>query len=229
MLDKRVTTTAEALAGLEDGASIMISGFGGAGTPVALIQALAAHPARQLTLIANSLRYVESYAPNIFVDRRVVTGITSSARASGRETAAFERQWLDGDLSIELVPQGTFVERIRAGGAGIAGFYTPTGAGTKLGEGKEVREFDGKPHLLERALTADFAFIRAFQADRWGNIGFRGSQANFGPAMASAARVAVVEVEQLTEEPLPPHSIGIPGIFVQRVIQLPDPRDDRES
>ena len=218
-----------ALAGLVDGASVMINGFGGAGTPISLIKGLAACGAGDLTLIANSLRYVEAYAPEMFVHRRVRQAITTAARAPGRDTANFERQWLDGDLAIEVVPQGTFVERMRAGGAGIAAFFTPTAAGTALAEGKEMREFDGKPYILEHALKADFALLRASRADRWGNLSLRGTQGNFGPSMAMAARTTVVEVDELVDEPIPPAEVGLPGIFVQRVIVLPDLRDGRQS
>jgi 3-oxoacid CoA-transferase A subunit len=129
-----------------------------------------------------------------------------------------------GTLELELVPQGTFAERMRAGGAGIPAFYTPTGFGTKLTEGKESREFDGRQCVLETALTADFALMRADVADRWGNVSFRGTQSNFGPAMAMASRIAVVEVERISDEPLPSNAIDIPGIFTQRIIAVADER-----
>ena len=124
-----------------------------------------------------------------------------------------------------MVPQGTFAERIRAGGAGLPAFYTPTGAGTPLGEGKEVRDFGGQPCVLETALRADLAIMRAHTADRFGNISFRGTQANFGPAMASAATIAAVEVDHICDEPLDPHAIDIPGIYVQRVVAIADARE----
>ena len=227
MIDKRVYSVQQALEGMVNGSSVMISGFGGAGTPVSLIQALDACGARELTIMANSLRYIEAYAPQMFVDCRIRKAVASAARARGRDTANFEQQWLDGNLEIELVPQGTFVERLRAGGAGIAGFYTPTGVGTDLAEGKEIREFDGQPFVLERALTADFALLRASRADRWGNLRFHGTQENFGSSMAMAGRVAVAEVEEIVDQPLSPAQISLPGIFVQRVIELPDGRDGR--
>ena len=187
MIDKRITKVEEALAGIANGATVMVSGFGGAGLPVVLIQALEATPARDLSLILNSLRFVETYAPSLFTDR-------------------------------------TFAERVRAGGAGIPAFYTPTGVGTKLTEGKEVRDFDGRPCVLEPALTADYAIMRATVADRWGNISFVGTQSNFGPAMAMAAKVTVVEVDEVRDEPLNPRVVDIPGIFTQRVIAVPDAR-----
>jgi len=222
MIDKRVKTVEEALDGLGDGASIMVSGFGGAGVPFALIRALENMSAKDLTLILNGVRFVDGFAPRIFGNRRVRKVICSAARSRGKETSNYERQWLDGDLEIEMVPQGTFAERMRAGGAGIPAFFTPTGAGTDLAAGKEVREFGGRPCVLEPAITADFALIRAMRADRWGNVRFRGAQANFGPAMAMGARVTVVETGNATDEPIAPDDIHIPGIYVNRVIELED-------
>lgn len=222
MIDKRIETVETALDGLGDGASIMVGGFGGAGVPFALVRALENTPARDLTLILNGARFVDGFAPRIFNEQRVSRVICSAARSRGPETSNYERQWLDGELEIEMVPQGTFAERIRAGGAGVPAFFTPTGAGTKLAEGKEVREFNGRPCLLETALTADFALVRAARADRWGNARFRGAQGNFGLAMAMAARTTVVETGNATEAPIDPGDVHIPGIFVDRVIQLED-------
>lgn len=224
MIDKRITKIEEALEGLSDGASVMISGFGGAGLPVVLIRALEAAPAGNLTLVLNSLRFVETYAPRLFEEKRVRKAISSAARGRGREPSTYERQLEAGELELELVPQGSFAERMRAGGAGIPAFYTPTGVGTKLTEGKETRTFDGRECVLETAIKADFALMRATAADRWGNVSFRGTQSNFGPAMAMASRVAVVEVDEISEDPLPLQAIDIPGIFVQRVIAVPDER-----
>lgn len=224
MIDKRIDTLVQALDGLNDGASVMISGFGGAGLPVNLIKALDATSACDLTLVLNSPRFIDTYAPALFSDRRVAKVIVSAARARGREPALFERQIADGALELELVPQGTLAERLRAGGAGIPAFYTPTGVGTTLIAGKEVREFGGVSCVLETALKADFALMRADVADRWGNIAFRGLQANFAPAMASAARVTVVEVETIQAEPLDPSAVDVAGIYIDRVIALPDAR-----
>jgi 3-oxoadipate CoA-transferase alpha subunit len=224
MIDKRVETTEEAMAGIADGASIMINGFGGAGLPVVLIKALEAVPVGDLTLILNSLRFIETYAPRLFSEQRVSKAVSSAARGRGRESSEYERQLEQGLLELELVPQGTFAERMRAGGAGIPAFYTPTGAGTKLTEGKEVRDFDGRPCVLETAIRADFSLMRGSAADRWGNVSFRGTQSNFGPAMAMAADIAVVEVDEISEEPLPVNSIDIPGIFIQRILAVPDER-----
>lgn len=224
MIDKRVATTDAALAGLADGASLMLSGFGGAGFPVALVRAVERLGVRDLTLIMNTLRFVESYAPLLFTERRVRRAVCSAARGRGEEPSSFERQLFAGELEIELVPQGTFSERVRAGGAGIPAFYTQAGIGTPLAEGRETRDFDGRTYLLETALSADFALMRGHRADRWGNIAFRGSQMNFGYAMAAASEIAVVEVDRIEDEPLPPEAIDIPGIYVQRVVVLPDER-----
>ncbi len=224
MIDKRIATIDTAMDGITDGASVMISGFGGAGLPVVLIQALEAAPVGGLTLILNSLRFIETYAPRLITDRRVRKAIASAARGRGKEPSEYELQLEQGQLELELSPQGSLAERLRAGGAGIPAFFTPTGAGTKLTEGKESRDFDGRECVLETALTADFALMRAAVADRWGNIAFRGTQSNFGPAMAMASRIAVVEVDTVTNEPLPSDAIDIPGIFIQRVIAVPDGR-----
>lgn len=224
MIDKRVDSTEAALAGLADGARIMVSGFGGAGLPVALVKAVEASGVGGLTLILNSLRFVETYAPRLFEERRVARAICSAARGRGAEPSRYETQYFGGELELELVPQGTFSERMRAGGAGIPAFFTPTGVDTSLAEGKEMREFEGRPCVLETAIRADFALLRADRADRWGNISFRGTQGNFAPAMAMAATTAVAEVSRIEDEPLPPNAIDIPGIYVQRVIQLADER-----
>ena len=222
MIDKRVETIEAALDGLGDGASILVNGFGGTGVPFALIAALEAMPARDLTLILNGIRFVDGFAPRIFGDGRVVRVICSAARSRGPDTSTYERQWLDGKLEIEMVPQGTFAERIRAGGAGVPAFYTPTGVGTELTTGKEVREFDGRPCVLEHAITADFALLRADRADRWGNVRFRGAQGNFGLAMAMAGRVTVVETGNASDAPIAPDSIHVPGIYVDRVLEHED-------
>ncbi len=221
MIDKRVSGVAAALEDLESGARVMVNGFGGAGLPIALVKGLGAGGAGGLTIIANTLRMIESHAPELFAAHRVTGAIASAARSRGEGTAIFEQQIFDGALACELVPQGSFVERIRAGGAGIPAFYTPTGVGTELAEGREVREFDGRPCVLETAIRADFALLRADRADRWGNVACAGSQLNFAHAMASAATVTVVEVHEISAEPLPPHGIDIPGIFVQRIVEIP--------
>jgi len=222
MIDKRVTSVEAALDGLDDGASILVSGFGGAGVPFALLKALEEKGVRDITLVINGIRYVEGFCPKIFGDRRVRKVICSAARSRGPNTSNYERQWLDGELEIEMVPQGTFAERVRAGGAGIPAFYTPTGVGTQLTEGKEIREFSGRLCAMEHAITGDFAFIRAMRADKWGNVRFRGTQGNFGLAMAMAAKTTVVETGSATDAPIGADDVHIPGIFVHRVIELED-------
>ena len=224
MIDKRVDSLEAALAGLDSGMRLMISGFGGAGFPTALVRALEASAIGDIQLISNTLRIIQDHAPGLFAPGRIRDVVCSSARSRGSETSDFEKRLLSGDLPIELVPQGTFAERLRAGGAGIPAFYTPTGVGTKLTEGKEVRNFDGRDYVMERGITADFALLRGHRADRWGNVIFEGTQANFGPAMAAAAKLTVVEVERIEEEPLVPASVHIPGILVQRIIQAPELR-----
>jgi 3-oxoacid CoA-transferase A subunit len=224
MIDKRVDSVEAALAGLQSGMRLMISGFGGAGFPAALVKALAAGEVRDIRLVSNTLRIIQDHAPGLFAPGRIRDVICSSARSRGSATSDFEALLLAGKLPIELVPQGTFAERLRAGGAGIPAFYTPTGVGTRLTEGKEEREFDGRAYVLEHAITADFALLRGHRADRWGNVVFKGTQANFGPAMAAASRIAVVEVDSVQDEPLDPHGIHLPGIHVQRVVEAADAR-----
>lgn len=224
MIDKRVDSLTAALAGLDSGMRLMISGFGGAGFPAALVKALAASDIQDIRLVSNTLRIIQDHAPGLFAPGRIRDVICSSARSRGPDTSDFEKRLLAGDLPIELVPQGTFAERLRAGGAGIPAFYTPTGVGTRLTDGREEREFDGRAYVMERAITADFALIRGHRADRWGNVSFKGTMANFGPAMAAAATITVVEVETAQDEPLDPHGIHIPGIHVQRVVEAADAR-----
>ena len=224
MIDKRVETVEQALDGLVDGCSVMVNGFGGAGVPVALIRAIEAKGVRDLTLILNTIRFVDGFAPKMFAERRVRKVVTTAARSRSKEPSNYELQLERGELEIELTPQGTLAERMRAGGAGIPAFYTATGFGTKVAEGKEVRVFDGRPYLMETGLTADFAILRARHVDRWGNIIFHGSEGNFGLAMAMASKIAVVETGTVSDDPLPPTRVHVPGIFVQRVVELPDGR-----
>lgn len=221
MIDKRVADAAAALVGLDDGASIMIGGFGGSGFPAELLRAVEAKGVRGLTVIMNSLRFIEMHAPQLFEDKRIVRAVCSAARGRQARPSPYERQWHEGLLEIEMVPQGTFSERVRAGGAGIPAFFTPTGAGTPLALGKETRRFGERDHLLETALTADFCIMRAHRADRLGNISYRGTQSNFSTSMAAAAGTTIVEVNEAPDGPMPPEAVGTPGIYVDRVIQLP--------
>ncbi|MDP7548961.1 MAG: 3-oxoacid CoA-transferase subunit A [Alphaproteobacteria bacterium] len=221
MIDKMVGDLDAAMAGIGAGASIMISGFGNAGIPVTLLRALGAMVLSGLTLIVNAARRIDQCEALLFGEGRVEHVVTTAFRGPDAAPASFEGQWKRGELTLEILPQGTFAERIRAGGAGIPAFYSPTAVGTNLAEGREQRDFNGRTYVLEEALTADFALLRAQKADRYGNLYFRGTQANFGPAMATAARTTIVEVEEISETSLPPEDIHLPGIYVQRVLQAP--------
>jgi len=217
-VNKVVASAADAVADIPDGATIMVGGFGNSGVPDALAFALAKQGARQLTLISNGTGEGESGVVELIRNRQV-RKVVVSFPAPGT-SPDFEAQYLAGDIELELVPQGTLIERIRAGGAGIPAFYTPTGAGTPLAEGKEQRDFDGRPHLLERALRADFALIRGHAADGWGNVVYRKTARNFNPMMATAATVTIVEVNDVVPAgSLDPESIVTPGVFVQRVVR----------
>src|SRR5262249_43673192 len=187
-IDKRVASAAEALADVADGATVFISGFGGAGFPNVLIRALRDRGPRNLTLVVNSATHRYSLTHELIEAGLVRKVICTAARGQGSGPSPFERLWMEGAIELECVPQGTFAERIRAGGAGIPAFYTPVGVGTDLARGKEVRSFGGRDHLLEQAITGDLALVRADTADRYGNLAFRYAQMNFGPAMAMAAR-----------------------------------------
>ena len=219
MIDKRVDDLDAALAGIAVGATIMISGFGNAGIPANLLRGLGSMGLSGLTVILNAVRRLEESNPVFFADEQVDHVITTAFRGPGQETAAFEQQWRDGKLTFEIVPQGTFAERIRAGGAGVPAFYTPTAAGTPLAEGREQRDFNGQACVLETALTADVALLRAQKADRYGNLFFHGTQSNFGTAMATAARLTIAEVEEISAKTLPPEQVHLPGIYVQRILQ----------
>jgi len=199
-----------------DGATIMVGGFGLCGTPENLIEAVRRKGVKHLTAISNNAgvegRGVGRWLENHQIKRIIGTYIG--------ENKLYEELVLKGELQAELIPQGTFSECIRAGGAGIPAFFTPTGAGTVIAEGKEAREFEGRPYLLERALKADFAFVKAWKGDRWGNLIYRKTARNFNPLMATAAKVTIAEVEEIVElGELDPDSIITPSIYVQRLIQ----------
>ncbi len=214
-MDKVVHSAAEAVADIGDGAVIMAGGFGLCGIPEHLIAALADKGPRQLTFISNNAG-VDDFGLGILLQKGQIKKMISSYVGENKE---FERQYLSGELQVELTPQGTLAERIRAGGAGIPAFYTPTGVGTPIAEGKETRDFDGRTYLLERALTADFAIVKAWKADRQGNLVFKATARNFNPMMAMAGRITIAEVEELVEPgQLEPDQVHTPGIFVQRVL-----------
>jgi len=215
-MDKTVASADEAIADLPDGATLMAGGFGLCGIPENLIQAIFRRGTRGLTVISNNCG-IDSKGLGILLANGQVKKIIASYVG---ENKTFERLYLDGKLEVELTPQGTLAERIRAGGAGIPGFFTATGYGTKVAEGKETREFDGRMYVLERALTADFAIVKAQKGDRFGNLVYRKTTRNFNPMMASAGRTTIAEVETLVEPgQLDPDQIHTPGIFVQRIIK----------
>ena len=222
MIDKIVKTIDAAVAGIKDGATIMVSGFGEAGAPSLLMEAIINQGAKDLTAISNNAG--ESYhgLAKLIAEKRVTKVICSFPTAAKR--AVVKDLYAVGALELEIVPQGTLSERIRASGAGIGGFYTPTSFGTKLAEGKETRKFNDKDYVLEYPLHADFAFIKAKQADRWGNLTYDKSARNFGPSMAMAGKITVVQVDEILElGDLDPEAIITPGIFVDRVIKLDVP------
>jgi 3-oxoacid CoA-transferase A subunit len=217
-IDKRAGTAAEALAGVADGATVFISGFGGAGFPNVLIRALRDRGPKQLTLVVNSATHRYSMTHELIEAGLVCKVICTAARGHSKEPSPFERQWMEGKIELECVPQGTFTERIRAGGAGIPAFYTPVGVGTELAQGKEVRSFGGREFVLEEAIKGDLALVRADIADRYGNLTFRYAQMNFGPVMATAAACVVAEVRAV--ESIPHERVQLPGLYVDRVVTV---------
>src|SRR6476646_3552110 len=217
-IDKRVADAAEALTDVSDGATVFISGFGGAGFPNVLIRALRDRRPKGLTLVVNSATHRYSYTHELIEAGLVRKVVCTAARGHSKEPSAFERLWMDGKIELECVPQGTFTERIRAGGAGIPAFYTPVGFGTELTAAKEVRRFGDRDFVLEHAITGDLALVRADTADRTGNLVFNYAQMNFGPVMATAARLAVAEVRTVTDDLLPRERIQLPGVYIDRVV-----------
>jgi 3-oxoacid CoA-transferase len=219
-INKIVVSPTEAVADIPDGATIVTSGFGlNHGFAASLIVALRAQGASRLCIIANSLGAGPFRVQSLIENHQVSRLIVAFTTRAGAVMQAAEQQIQAGEIEVELVPQGTLVERLRAGGAGIAGVYTRTGVGTAIAEGKEVREFDGVPHLLELALTADYAFIRAWRADHFGNLQFRGVGRNFNPSFAKGARIVIAEVDEIVQGEIDPEQVGLPGIFVDRVIE----------
>src|ERR1700674_1740985 len=220
-IDKRVSSGAEALADVpQDGATVLISGFGGAGFPNVLIHALRERAPKNLTLVVNSATHRHSLTHELIEAGLVRRVICSAARGHTKELTAFEKLWVEDKIELTLLPQGTMTECIRAGGAGIAAFYTPVGFGTELTRGKEVRKFGDRDYVLEEAITGDVALVRADTADRYGNLTFRYAQANFGPVMATAAKLAVAEVRVVAPEPIPHDRVQLPGIYVDRIVAV---------
>jgi 3-oxoacid CoA-transferase subunit A len=215
-VNKVLPSAAAAAALVPDGATILMGGFGLCGIPENLIKALHARGTRGLTVISNNAG-VDDFGIGVLLKSRQVRKMISTYVGENKE---FERQFLTGEIEVELVPQGTFSERIRAGGAGIGGFFTPTAYGTIVAEGKETRVIDGKPYVLEQPLRADFAFVRAWKGDRVGNLLYRRTARNFNPVMATAATVTIAEVEQLVEPGgIDPDHVVTPGIFVKHVVR----------
>src|SRR5215207_4231741 len=209
-IDKRISSTSDAVKDIKDGSIVMISGFGGAGFPNTLIKALRDRAPKELTLIVNSATHSLSFTHELIDAGMVRKVVCSAARGRDKGLSPFEQLWKDGKIELVCLPQGTLAEAIRAGGAGIPAFFTPVGVATDLTKGKEVRVFDGREHVLEPALTADLAIIRADTSDRYGNLTFRYAQANFGPAMATAAKLAVAEVRAFEDEPVPHDRVQLP-------------------
>ena len=215
-MNKVKTSADEVVADIPDGAVLMSGGFGLCGNPENLIEALHRKGVKNLTIISNNCG-TDDYGLGILLKNKQVKKMVSSYVGENKE---FERQFLSKELEVELNPQGTLAERIRAGGCGIGGFFTPTGAGTLLTEGKETRMIDGRLHVLETPLKADFAIVRAWKADRWGNLVFRKTARNFSPMMCMAAKVTIVEAEHIVEPgELEGDLIHVPSIFVHRIIQ----------
>ena len=216
MINKVVSNVQEALDGVKDGMTLMLGGFGLCGIPENSIAELVKKGTKDLTCISNNAG-VDDFGLGLLLQEKQIKKMISSYVGENDE---FERQMLSGELEVDLIPQGSLAERCRAGGAGIPAFFTPAGFGTEVAEGKEVREFNGKPHILESALTADFAIVKAWKGDTAGNLIFKETAKNFNPLMAMAGTITVAEVEELVPAgQLNPNEIHTPGIFVQRIFQ----------
>ncbi|MFS4437479.1 3-oxoacid CoA-transferase subunit A [Paracoccaceae bacterium GXU_MW_L88] len=216
-MDKRLSSLAEAVAPISDGASIMIGGFGNSGVPFGLIDALIDKGPKNLTIISNNAGAGDTGLGKLLREGLVAKFVCSYPRSRG--SVWFEKAYAAGEIALEIIPQGTLAERIRAAGAGLGGFLTPTGFGTRLAEGKETRVIDGKGYVFELPLTADFALVRGERGDRWGNLNYHGTARNFNPIMASAAAHSIAEVRHLLDEPIDPEAVVTPGIFVRNVVE----------
>ncbi|MFD5160833.1 3-oxoacid CoA-transferase subunit A [Streptomyces hawaiiensis] len=223
MIDKTVEDTAAAVSGIRDGATVMIGGFGRAGQPVELIDALISHGARDLTVVNNNAGNGDMGLAALLAARRVRKIICSFPRQS--DSWVFDGLYRAGEIELELVPQGNLAERIRAAGAGIGAFFSPTGVGTQLAEGKEVRTIDGRDYVLEYPIRADVALISALRADRWGNLVYRETARNFGPIMAAAAATTIAQVDQIVPlGDIDPETVVTPGIFIDHVVAVGERR-----
>ena len=216
MINKEVKNAEEACLGIKSGMTLMLGGFGLCGIPENCISALVEMKVNNLTCISNNAG-VDDFGLGLLLQQKQIKKMISSYVGENDE---FERQMLSGELEVDLIPQGSLAERCRAGGAGIPAFFTPAGFGTEVGEGKEVRDFSGKPHILESALTADFAIVKAWKGDTAGNLIYKGTARNFNPPMAMAGKITIAEVEELVQPgELDPNEIHTPGIFVQRIFK----------
>ena len=220
MIDKLRSSVLDALADIHDGATVMIGGFGGAGQPAELIDGLIAQGARDLVIVNNNAGNGDTGLAALLKNGQVRKIICSFPRQA--DSHVFDALYRAGELELELVPQGNLAERIRAAGAGIGGFFTPTGYGTDLAKGKETREIDGRMYVFESPIHADFALIKAEQGDRWGNLTYRKTARNFGPIMAMAAKVSIASVHEVLDlGSIDPEHVITPGLFVQRIVQVP--------
>ncbi|WP_200330418.1 3-oxoacid CoA-transferase subunit A [Leucobacter sp. L43] len=228
MIDKTVPDPAAAVAGIHDGATVMIGGFGRAGQPIELIDALIAHGASDLTIVNNNAGNGDDGLAALLAERRVRKIICSFPRQA--DSWVFDGLYRAGAIELELVPQGNLAERIRAAGAGIGAFYTPTGVGTELAAGKEIREIAGRAYALEYPIRADFALISGWNADRWGNLVYRETARNFGPIMAAAAQTTIAQVDTVVPlGDIDPEVVVTPGIYVDRVVAVGERRWLRDS
>jgi 3-oxoadipate CoA-transferase alpha subunit len=220
MIDKIVQSMAEAMAGIRDGSVVLVGGFGSIGQPNALIDGLIEHGAKNLTVVSNNPGVGRIGLARLLDLGRVRKIVCSFPRSS--DPVVFEELYRAGRIELEIVPQGTMAERMRAAGAGIPAFFTATAVGTKLAEGKEQREFSGRKYLLEQALAGDVALVEAWEADRWGNLTYRSSARNFNPVMAAAATLTIVQAQHIVElGTLDPEKVATPGIYVNRVLHVP--------
>jgi len=227
MIDKKFATLASAVADIPDGATVMVGGFGEAGSPIELIHALIDHGAKDLTVVNNNTGSGHVGLAALIENRQVGKMICSFPRTAN--STVFPDLYRAGEIELELVPQGTLAERIRAGGAGIPAFYTATTVGTPLAEGKEIRDFDGREYVMEYGLTADFALIKCKKADQYGNLVYNKTARNFSPIMATAAKVTIVQAGQFVEAgSLDPEVIVTPGIFVNRLVEVSDPQHESQ-
>lgn len=217
-MNKVFSDARSAIDGVKDGMTIILGGFGLCGIPENLILALRDSGAKNLTCVSNNAG-VDDFGLGLLLQTRQIKKMISSYVG---ENATFEKQYLNGELELEFAPQGTLAERMRAGGAGIPAFFTPTGVGTLIAEGKEVREFDGRKYVMERGIVGDFAFVKAWKGDKFGNLVYRKTARNFNPMAATAGKITVAEVEELVEVgELDPDQVHTPGIFIQRIIKGP--------